>query len=118
MSAVLYLCEGFCPAASLQMDSVCFPWRSTNKDFIYFYMMIVCFCIFIYWLFYVTFTLNKSHWNIFTNEPLKPEQEYDTPHVLIRNLLHNITNIYLCGGDILGNISDLASPLLCLHDKY
>lgn len=37
------------------------------------------------------------------------EADTDVLHVLIRNLLHNITNIDLCGGDILCNISDLVS---------
>ena len=37
------------------------------------------------------------------------EADTDVAHVLIINLLHNITNIYLCGGDILCNNSDLVS---------
>ncbi len=58
----------------------------------------------------------------FTSEtPNWQEQNFDADHVLIINLLHNISNIYLCGGDILGIISDLASTLtitlLCLHEE-
>lgn len=40
------------------------------------------------------------------------------PHVLIINLLHNITNIYLWGGDIQGNVSDLASVFTIALDFF
>lgn len=45
----------------------------------------------------------------FRCETLGNKLDFDAIHVLIINLLHNITNIDLCGGDILGNISGLVS---------
>lgn len=60
--------------------------------------------------FYVTWPQN-NHWIIGLCPVNYQEQYFDAVYVLIINLLHNITNIYLCGGDILGNISDLASTV-------
>ena len=58
----------------------------------------------------------------YNDTELSRNKNFDAVHVLIINLLHNITNIYLCGGDILGNISDLASTftitLICLDEEH
>lgn len=102
----LSICAEYGASLNFTHHSIILLWYSCcTQKYVYcifsIYILLSC----------VAAIMNKSHWNITINETLNSSRNnnFDAVHVLIINLLHNITNIYLCGGDILGNISDLAS---------